>query len=153
MAVGFQPTAAAIEVNATRDGGGVPEAAVERDQVGRAVGIIGLASIALIHLIDSVAKFSETRYIFVLYVVLMFGTLVTAAVLLRWDSRRAWSLVAFVTACTLIAFVISRTVGLPQSSRDVGNWVEPLGLTSMYVEGLVLLLSIYKLVTTRPGRA
>lgn len=151
MTVGLHPPAAAADVGAARgNGSGVHPTAVWRDQVGRAVGIVGLASIGLVHLIDSSAKFSETRYIFALYVLLMIGTLVAAAVLLRWDSRRAWALAAVITACTLLAFVISRTVGLPQSSGDVGNWTEPLEFTSMYVEGLVLVLSVYKLVTTRP---
>ncbi len=122
---------------------------VERDQVGRAVGIVGLASIALIHLLDSVSKFNETRYIFVLYVGLMIATLSAAVVLLRWDSRRAWMLAAVASAATLAAYLLSRTTGLPQASGDVGNWSDQLGLASLFAEGCVVGLSTYKLITTR----
>jgi hypothetical protein len=35
---------------------------VERDQLGRAVGIVGLAGIALIHLLGADSKYRVTRY-------------------------------------------------------------------------------------------
>jgi hypothetical protein len=124
---------------------------IERDQVGRAVGIVGLAAIALIHLLDAVSKYGETRYIFFLYIVLMASTLTAAAVLLRVDSRSAWSLAVVATAATLIAYVLSRTTGLPQASQDIGNWSDSLGLASVFVEACTLLLSAYKLLTILPS--
>lgn len=125
---------------------------IERDQVGRAVGIVGLAGIALIHLLDAVTKYGETRYIFALYVLLMVSTLVAAAVLLRVDSRLAWSLTVVATTATLIAYVLSRTTGLPHASQDIGNWSDSLGLASVFVEGCTLLLGVYKLLTILPSR-
>ncbi len=124
---------------------------VVRDQVGRAVGIVGLAGIALIHLLDAVPKYGETRYIFFLYIVLMVGTLTAAAVLLRVDSRLAWSLAVMATVATLAAYVLSRTTGLAQASQDIGNWSDSLGLASVFVEGCTLLLGVYKLVTIIPA--
>jgi hypothetical protein len=124
---------------------------IERDQVGRAVGIVGLAGIALIHLLDAVSKYRETRYIFFLYIVLMASTLTAAAVLLRVDSRLAWSLAVVATAATLTAYVLSRTTGLPQASQDIGHWSDSLGLASLFVEGCTLLLGVYKLVTILPA--
>ncbi len=120
---------------------------VERDQVGRAVGIVGLGGIALIHLLDAVTKYGETRYIFFLYILLMATTLTAGAVLLRLDSRLAWSLAVLATAATLAAYVLSRTTGLPQASQDIGNWSDSLGLASVFVEGCTLALGVYKLVT------
>jgi hypothetical protein len=124
---------------------------IERDQVGRAVGIVGLAGIALIHLLDAVSKYGETRYVFFLYMVLMACTLTAAAVLLRLDSRSAWSIAVGATAATLIAYVLSRTTGLPQASQDIGNWSDSLGLASVFVEGCTLLLGVYKLLTIVPS--
>ncbi len=124
---------------------------IERDQVGRAVGIVGLAALALIHLLDAVSKYGETRYVFYLYIALMVGTLAAAAVLLRLDSRSAWSLAVVATGATLIAYVLSRTTGLPQASQDIGNWSDSLGLASVFVEGCTLLLGAYKLLTIRPS--
>ena len=37
--------------------------------------------------------------------------------------------------------MISRTVGLPQGADDIGNWTEPLGLASLFVEGSLVVLS------------
>jgi hypothetical protein len=124
---------------------------IERDQVGRAVGIVGLAGIALIHLLDAVSKYGETRYVFFLYMVLMASTLTAAAVLLRVDSRSAWSMAVVATAATLIAYVLSRTTGLPQASQDIGNWSDSLGLASVFVESCTLLLGVYKLLTIVPS--
>jgi hypothetical protein len=126
------------------------EVPTSRDQVGRAVGIVGLAGIALIHLLDAVVKYGETKYIFALYMALMVSTLGAAVVLLRTDSRLAWTLAVLASGATLIAFVLSRTTGLPGASQDVGNWSESLGLASLFVEGCTLLLGIYKMVTILP---
>jgi hypothetical protein len=124
---------------------------IERDQVGRAVGIVGLAGIALIHVLDASSMYKDARYIFFLYILLIVSTLTAAAVLLRMDSRLAWSLAVVVTAATLIAYVLSRTTGLPQDSQDIGNWSDSLGLASLFVEGCTLLLGAYKLVTILPA--
>jgi hypothetical protein len=42
---------------------------------------------------------------------------------------------------------------LARVPRQVANWREPRGLASLWVEGMVLVLSVYKVVTTlnRPG--
>jgi hypothetical protein len=37
--------------------------------------------------------------------------------------------------------VINRTVGMPNATEDVGNWLEPLGLASLFVEALVTLVA------------
>ena len=44
-------------------------------------------------------------------------------------------------ARAIVGFVCSRTVGLPASSGDIGNWWEPLGLASLFVEGAVVALA------------
>jgi hypothetical protein len=127
--------------------------ATERDQVGRAVGVLLLLGIALIHLLDAIAKFHEAKYVFVLYLLLMAGALLVSAFLLRTDSRSAWTLVTLIAGLTLIGFVLSRTTGLPNFKDDVGNWTEPLGVASLFVEGVAVLLGLYKIATTPPIEA
>jgi hypothetical protein len=122
--------------------------ASERDQVGRAVGVVLLLGIALIHLLDSLGKFDEAKYVFVLYLLLMAGSLVVAAFLLRTDSRLAWTLVTLISGLTLLGFILSRTTGLPNFDADIGVWAEPLGLASLFTEGAALLLGLYKIATT-----
>jgi hypothetical protein len=59
------------------------------DPVARAVAVVGLAGVALIHVLDAHDTFVEAPYKGWLYVGLMAGTLVTAGVLLRRPSRGA----------------------------------------------------------------
>jgi hypothetical protein len=115
----------------------------------RATVAVGLAGIALIHLLDSIGKWSETRYLFWMYVALMVGSLATAAAVLFTRSRLAWTAAAGVAASALVGFIVDRTVGLPNAMDDIGNWTEPLGLASLFVEGAVVAVSMGALAATR----
>src|SRR4051812_43560585 len=105
----------------------------------RLLTIVGLAGIGLIHLLDSVDTFHETRWLFWAYVALMAATIVVAGALLHRPGRRAFTAAALVAAAPLIGYVLSRTTGLPGADDDIGNWADPLGLASLWVEGAVLL--------------
>ena len=108
----------------------------------RATVAVGLAGIALIHLLDSIGKWSETRYMFWMYVALMVGALATAGAVLLSRHRIVWLAAAAGAASALIGFVVDRTVGLPNATGDIGNWTEPLGLASMFVEAAVIAVSL-----------
>lgn len=115
----------------------------------RATIAVGLAGVALIHLLDSIGKWSETRYIFWMYVDLMLGSLATAGWVLSTRSRLALVAAAGVTASALIGFIVNRTVGLPGAMDDIGNWTEPLGLASLFVEGTVVATCLGALAAAR----
>ncbi len=123
-----------------------------RDLAMRAAGAVGLAGIALIHLLDSIGKYHETRYVFWLYIALMVGSVVTAGVVLTHHSRQAWSAAGALAASAIAGYVLSRTIGLPNAKDDIGNWTEPLGLASLFVEGCVVALSVYALGVSRATR-
>ena len=114
-----------------------------RDFITRAVGIVGLAGIALIHLLDSIGKFSETPYIAWMYVALMVGSVAVAGGLMHSRDRRLWIAAGLLAASAITGYVLSRTVGLPNATDDIGNWTEPLGLASLFVEGAVVAVSGY----------
>lgn len=114
-----------------------------RDFVTRAVGVVGLAGIALIHLLDSIGKFSETPYIAWMYIALMIGSIAVAAGLVHSRDRRLWLGAGLLAASAIAGYVLSRTVGLPNATEDIGNWTEPLGLASLFVEGAVVAISAY----------
>jgi hypothetical protein len=115
----------------------------------RATVAVGLAGIALIHLLDSIGKWSETRYLFWMYIALMVGSLATAGAVLFTRSRLSWLAAAGVAASALIGFVVNRTVGLPNAMDDIGNWTEPLGLASLFVEATTVAVSLVALIATR----
>jgi hypothetical protein len=115
----------------------------------RATVAVGLAGVALIHLLDAIGKWSETRYIFWMYIALMIGALATAALVLFTRSRLAFLAAAGVAASALIGFIVNRTVGLPNATGDIGNWTEPLGLASLFVEGAVVAASLAGFASAR----
>ncbi len=113
--------------------------------VARSVGAVGLATIGLIHLLDAPSKLSETPYLFWLYLALFVGCVGGAGLLVRAHSRLAWAAAAVLCLNPLAGYVLSRTTGLPGAMGDIGNWAEPLGLASLFVETGVLALSLYGL--------
>lgn len=114
-----------------------------RDFVARAIGVVGLAGIALIHLLDSLSKFKETPYVAWMYVGLMVGSIIVAAALVHLRDRRVWLAAGLLALSAIVGYVVSRTTGLPNATDDIGNWGEPLGVASLFVEGVVLAVSGY----------
>ena len=114
-----------------------------RDFVTRAVGVVGLGGIALIHLLDSLGKFSETPYIAWMYIALMIGSISVAGALVHLRDRRVWLASGLLAASAIAGYVMSRTTGLPNATGDIGNWKEPLGVASLFVEGIVVAVSAY----------
>jgi hypothetical protein len=114
--------------------------------------VVGLVGIAIVHLIDSVGAYSETRYIFWLYVALIVGCVAQSAILLfaqRVHGAIAWSAVVVLGVAPLVGYVLSRSTGLPADSGDIGDWSEPLGLVSMFVEALVIVLAAWRVSVSR----
>src|SRR3954453_6031143 len=101
------------------------------DIASRATVAVGLAAIGVIHLLDSIGKYSETRYLFWMYIALIVGSIAVAGLVLFTRARAAFRAAAALAASALIGYVLSRTTGLPQASDDIGNWTEPLGLASL----------------------
>ena len=89
----------------------------------------------------------EAPYVGVLFIGLVVVLDVVAVLLLVADRPSVWR-AAFVTpALTVVAYVLSRTVGLPEMGDDVGNWTEPLGVVAVTAEVCTCLL-----VLLRPAR-
>ena len=106
--------------------------------VRRAVVAVGLAGIALIHLLDLPGKWAETRYLGIGYVLVIGASLVLAEIISTRDDKRAMYASAALSAMVLIGFVVNRTVGMPNATEDIGNWGEPLGLASLCVEAITV---------------
>ena len=57
----------------------------------------------------------------------------------------SWLLAAGCAAGPLAGFILTRSVGLPGATEDIGNWGEPLGVASLIVEGTLLLVAAAEL--------
>ncbi len=113
-----------------------------RDVDARATVAVALFGVGLIHVIDSVGKYTETRYLFWMYIGLILSSIAIAGALLFTRSKLAMPAAIALVASALVGFLLSRTVGLPSASDDIGNWVEPIGLANMFVDGAILFVAI-----------
>jgi len=119
------------------------------DSTARAVGVVGFTAVALIHVLDLPSKFHEAPYLGVAYLALVAGMLYAAFELIRGNTRRGWIAGGGIAALTFAGYAVNRTWGLPGAMDDVGNWLEPLGLASLFVEGVVALLAAWAIAGTR----
>ena len=96
--------------------------------------VIGLAGIAVIHILDLPGKFAEAPYRAWGYV----GIIAVAAIIIErlLTGKRSVDYLAasMLSIAVLIGFIVNRTVGMPGATGDIGNWLEPLGFLSLFVE-------------------
>lgn len=122
---------------ATGRGSAVPDGLV-------GAGISLIAIVGLIHLIDSPEDLEEGSYLGLLFLANFLGAL-TAAVGIYRGNRWGWALGFLVAGGAFAGYVISRTVGLPGLPVEP-DWLEPLGVLSLLVEGLFVGLCLTILV-------
>lgn len=123
-----------------------------RDGVARALAVMGLAGFALIHLLDLPDTMSATPYLGWMYVGLVVSALGLAGALVRTSDTRVWLAAAGLVTTVIIGYILSRTTGLPQSTDDIGNWTQPLGLAMLFVGGSLLAICGGVLVDRRAGQ-
>jgi len=112
--------------------------------------IAALGSVIAIHATELAGKVDEVRYLGAGYVALIAASLVAIVMLTVGDHRRWW-LSAATAGATLTGYVLTRTVGLPGSHGDIGNWSEPLAVWSMISEIVILLLAAVAVLGAQRG--
>jgi hypothetical protein len=121
-----------------------------RDGITRAIGAIGLGGMALIHVIDAPSHFGGSdAYLGFMYVGLIVASLTLAGALITSGSRLIWATALILMVSVIVGYVLSRTVGLPASTADIGNWSEPLGIAAVFVEGSLVALATAVLASSR----
>ena len=100
---------------------------------------MALAGVAVTHLLDLPHKLVEAPYLGVLFEGLIAASVGLGLVMLagRW-LRAAWGAAATLSAFTIIGYVESRTVGLPQISHHIGMWADPAGIVSLVCEATLV---------------
>jgi hypothetical protein len=126
-----------------------PTALETPETILRGIGAVLLGSIALIHFLDVFDKFEETPYQGWLFIALILGCLAAATQLVRAPSRLVWVLAALCGLAPLVMYIVSRSVGLPGSPDEIGNWTEALGLASLATEACTVVVSAYMLTRAR----
>jgi hypothetical protein len=119
----------------------------------RVVSVAGAIIAAVAHLPPTPAHLREVPYIGLGFVVLTALCLSAAFILATPSMRLAWrpAWTVAIASCTvaIIAYVASRTVGLPGMTDDIGHWADPLGLVSVGSETVVVLAAALSLRAMR----
>ena len=111
----------------------------------RWVGVVLLLVTVATHVPLIPEHLEEAAYVGVLFTALSVVSLVLAVLLVRWDTPLVWAASGVTTLLAAVAFLASRTVGLPQIRDDIGNWTEPLGFPAVAAEVLMTLAALVAL--------
>ena len=101
--------------------------------------ILAILCTGVIHFVEAPDSFGEATYKGVLFVANGLGALFAAVGIIR-AQRWGWLLGLVVAAGALVAYVLSRTVGLPGLPAEPENWLEPPGVASLICEGVFVVL-------------
>ncbi|TFD87813.1 hypothetical protein [Cryobacterium serini] len=113
---------------------------------------LSLAVVGAIHILDLPGKFAETPYLAFAYIGLILVAAVLVERVLVVGSRIDFLAAAALSAAVIIGFIVNRTVGMPMATGDIGNWLEPLGLLSLTVEGFVIWQALVAVALHRTRR-
>jgi hypothetical protein len=129
----------------------------------RLVGALLALAVSAVHIADQggVTAFNSPDWIGWGYRLIEVGGVLTAAALLlpavlrpqhpAWPalSRLGWGAGVLLGTGPFLAYVASRTVGVPGDPGDIGNWGYWVGTVSLFVEAALVVLSVAMLLAQR----
>jgi hypothetical protein len=77
------------------------------------------------------------------------GGLTAAVLLVPWPAWLGWIAGVLLGAGPFLAYITSRSVGLPGDRADIGNWGYWVGTASLVVEAALVVLSTGMLLAGR----
>lgn len=92
--------------------------------------------VAAVHIPVTPEHLSEAPYIGYLFIALEIVSVVLAVLLVIADHRLVWLAAGVVPVLAIAAYVLTRSVAVPEMADDVGNWAEPLGVVALVAEAL-----------------
>ncbi len=111
--------------------------------------IVLILATGLIHFVEAPDAFKDVTYKGVLFALNGIGALVSAVGIYRGARSWGWLLGLLVAGGALLAYIASRTVGLPSLPAEPDAWLEPIGVASMVVEALFSVLALRALSVPR----
>ena len=104
--------------------------------------IAAILGTGLIHVVEARDAFGEATYKGLLFIANGGGALVAAVGVYRNRREPGWLLGLLVAGGAFLAYVASRTVGLPGLPAEPDAWFEPMGVASLVCEGLFIILFV-----------
>lgn len=106
---------------------------------------MALSTTAAIHIALAPSHLREAPYAGVAFLALAAGALLVAIWLIAAGDRLAWWATAGLAASALVAYAVSRSVGLPSMSDDIGDWFNSLGVAAGCAEVAAVLIAAWAL--------
>ena len=124
------------------DGLSRAQPAPDTDLITRAVGVLALAALAVIHVIDLPGTLGPDRLVGIGYLGIIAAAVLIGGVLLVPSHRLAWAAAAAVAVSAMGGYILTRALpgGFLGDHGDVGNWHCPLGIAALSVESVIILL-------------
>ncbi len=128
-----------------RAGDGAPHARTAPEIAVRLVGALLALAVSAVHAAEQggVTALASPDWIGWGYRLIEAGGVLTLA------RRLGWAAGVLLGTGPFLAYIASRTVGMPGDPRDAGNWDHWLGTVSLLVEGALVALSVSMLLTLR----
>lgn len=102
--------------------------------------VAAILATGLIHAVEARDAFGDATYKGLLFIGNGVGGLVAAIGIYRDQRALGWLLGLLVAGGALLAYVASRTIGLPGLPAEPDAWLEPLGIASFLCEALFVIL-------------
>jgi hypothetical protein len=102
--------------------------------------IAAILAAGLIHAVEARDAFGDATYKGLLFIGNGVGALVAAIGIYRDQRALGWLLGLLVAGGAILAYVASRTIGLPGLPAEPDAWLEPMGVASLLCETLFVLL-------------
>ena len=114
------------------------------DVIARAVGVLALMALAVIHVVDLPPTLGPTLLVGIGYFGIIVAALGVGLALIARSHWLVWAAAGAVAFMAMGGYVLTRAVpgGFLGDHGDVGNWRCPLGITALSVETLIILLAV-----------
>ena len=119
--------------------------ALSRPVLGRSLAVpaaAALAGVCLVHLLDGPGSLTDVFYVGALELALAAACVPLGLLLVVRPTRRIWTVALALNIAAMAAFVLSRTIGLPGSTDDIGNWGQTLGVLNLFTEAALIALAV-----------
>jgi hypothetical protein len=104
------------------------------------LGLVLILATGLIHIVDASESFADAAYLGWLFYANGLAAVIAALGIWRGEHAWGWHCGAGLAAVTLLGYLASRTVGLPQLPAEPSAWLEPLGVAALLAEAGFLMV-------------
>jgi hypothetical protein len=117
----------------------------------RATAAIGLMGVGIIHALEIQGQLSGAAWLTAGFCLLAVAAPACGLWLLARPGPLPWLSGGLLCLSAALGYVLTRSTPMPGDAGDVGNWLEPLGVTALIVEVIVVILAGLVLAGRRPG--